>query len=219
MRSLMFILIMLLGAACANPVSCTGLSTPLVGIGDSTMHGTGEDLNLPNHNYVEYIGQGLTLYGHMQISLDNRAVRGATLEDMLGQIASKPISSNSIVIFAPGINDAARGLPLDEYTEHLVAAFQNLQETGAKVYVGSIQRTGRIPDSTAQLYVNALDQALKQFTGVTRVPVFEAILATNGVTMQDTCCHPNFNGHRLIAQVYLNAILYPQDNYFIPDKE
>ncbi len=116
-------------------LSSSDMRVTLLVLGDSTAVGVGADA--PQDTVPGLLAQkiGATY-------VENRAVSGARLKDIPGQIAASSVSSFDTALLMVGGNDIIRFAGSDRTADELSHALDALQEKGGRVYVMSAGNVG-----------------------------------------------------------------------------
>lgn len=196
-----FIALMMLTLGCGSKEVA---KSRVVAFGDSFTHGTGEDWDLPNYNWAQYVADstGRTLV--------NTGIRGLQISGMLDQVMMTKVGPDDIVVFLPGINDASNYLTADyavqNYKFKLRECLAILQYSGARVYVGTtthLMSTQAINDAV-DFYSQILRDVAPEFHNVTVVEVNKEWANDPALLFSDG--HPNIEGQKELGRIFMRSI-------------
>lgn len=239
MKYLMILLVLIIAAGCAEsnnapnstgpvnycltsqPASPDNTQARIVGFGDSITAGNNvldcteanpsldaqyKAVTLNRSTYVKYLAQ------HTNMPFINMAVGGTTLPTQLSAIQSFSFNKNDIVVFEPGMNDAANGgvdpTFLANYEAQLRQAMAILASSSRKVYLSTttpVIAGAPFTNATLQVYANIVIKIVSEHTypNLYYVDAFDNF-PTNPSIYFDSI-HPNVQGEQTLANIYLNA--------------
>ena len=167
---------------------------------------------------VVFLGDSITDAWHLNEYFTgrdfiNRGISGQVTSQMLGRFRPDVIDLHPrAVLILAGINDIARGTPLNIIEDNLMSMCDLAREHQIKVLLASVlpageQRTG-LPGPTIQ-QLNTWMQSYCIQTGATYVDYYSKMRAPGGTLQPDLAddgLHPNSMGYRIMAPVAIAAI-------------
>jgi acyl-CoA thioesterase-1 len=180
----------------AHPVPASPMKTILV-FGDSLSEGFGLK---PNEAYPALLTDKLRAAG-FNYQIVNASQTGGTTEDGLRRLLPHLKRKIEIFILELGINDAFRGVPVEQIRDNLQEIIDRVRRVNPSVRV--VICGMQLPNYTADDYVFAFGQMYADLAAKNKaalVPyLLEGIGGDPGLNQPDRV-HPNAAGQRLVAE-------------------
>jgi len=166
-------------------------------LGDSLSEGFGLK---PNQAYPALLIDKLSAAG-LDYEILNASQTGGTTEDGLRRVPLHLKRKIDIFILELGINDAFRGVPIDEIRDNLQAIIDQVKARNPSVRI--IICGMQLPNSTADDYVFAFGQIYADLAAKNHaalVPYLLERISGDPALNQPDRVHPNAAGQRVVAE-------------------
>jgi acyl-CoA thioesterase I len=180
----------------AQPVQAGPTRTILV-LGDSLSQGFGL---APNEAYPMLLGKKLRAAG-LNFQVTNASAAGGTTEGGLERLPAHLRRKIDIFILELGINDAFRGVPVDQIENNLQQIIDKVKTRNprVRVVIAGIQ----LPNYTTDDYVTAFGKMFANLAaknGATLVPyLLQSVAGDPSLNLSDGI-HPNAAGQKVLAE-------------------
>lgn len=135
------------------------------------------------------------------LNIVNHAVSGSKATRHLAELHKVTVTQNDVVIYLAGYNDMYFNVPLNDYMVTFQQILSDLNDSGAKVYIGGILPYVTNPVQ-AQQYNDSIKSAVLAYPNMHYVPVFETYPAQIGYYKPNGDIHLNEIGQSILADLF-----------------
>jgi len=185
-------------ALCAHaaPHNPSGMKTILV-LGDSLSGGFGLK---PSEAYPALLANRLRSAG-LNFELTNASQTGGTTEGGLERLPAHLKRKIDIFILELGINDAFRGVPVDQIQNNLKQMIDkvNARNPNVRVVIAGMQLTNYAADDYVSAFVNMFGDLAAKSGGALVPYLLDGVAGDPSLNLPDGI-HPNADGQRILAE-------------------
>lgn len=205
----------LVAASCGDSVSDDDAAVRYVAVGASDAAGVGA--SPLSNGYVYRIEEGLGERAG-EVQLHNLGIPGAETDDMIDVElpAARELDPTVVTVWA-GPNDIVNGTSVEEFTTQITELLRSLREsTSGVIAVATIPDLTKLPrfqgHPTAQVTlprIKAYNDAIRSAARASNSALVEIseIPLTDSLVSEDDGFHPSNEGHRVLAEQFLNVIV------------